>query len=270
VVRVDVGAKVKKGDVLATVDASEFAAGALQASESVKKAERDLERVQALHERGTVPLSDVQNAETGVALAKAGRAAAQVNVGRSALVAPADGVIDMRAIEPGEVVAGGKPVFRMSGTRAGIVARVGVSDRDVASLRLGAPCVITLDSDVAPVAGEVSEIATSASAGTGLFDVEVTLKGALASTRTGGTAKVQIARTVNDLVSVPVSALIDGDGVRAAVYVVKEGKALRKPVTLAFLSSDRAALKAGELEGESMVISGGAGRLRDGSPVSVK
>jgi RND family efflux transporter MFP subunit len=269
-VRVDVGAKVKKGDVLATVDASEFAAGALQASEGVKKAERDLERIRGLHERGTLPLSDAQNAETGVSVAKAALAAAQVNVGRGALIAPTDGVISMRAIEPGEVVPSGKPVFHLSGTKAGHVVRVGLSDHDLRTVTLGAPCTATLDADPEhALACEVSEVANSAAPSTGLFDVEVRIKSFGAPLRSGSSAKVQIVRVFNDAVSLPVSALVDGQGDQAAVFVVQDGRAVRKPVTVAFLVNDRAVLRGG-LENETAVVSAGAGRLRGGSEVKIQ
>jgi RND family efflux transporter MFP subunit len=266
-VRVDVGSKVRKGDVLALVDASEFSAGALQAEEGVKKAERDLERVRGLHERGTVPLADVQNAETAVRVAKAALSGVQVNVARAALIAPQDGVIDMRAIEPGEVVPGGKPVFRMSGTSGGYVVRVGVTDKDVATLRLGMPCTARLDANLEREEPcEVTEIATAAAPMTGLFDVEVRLQKAIAAARTGAVAKVQIARIESAVSSVPISALVDGRDRDAAVYSVVDGIATRRSVRVRYLAGDRAFLEA-NLDAPN-VVARGAGRLRDGLAVS--
>jgi RND family efflux transporter MFP subunit len=266
-VRADVGTRVKRGQVLAVLDTTEVAAAVTQATEGLRKAERDLERVEALHGRGSVPLADLQNARTGAAVAKAGLAAAQFNVAHAVVTAPTDGVVDRRAVEPGEVVPGGKPVFHLSGTGTGWVVRLGLSDRDLFAVRLGAACTATVDAlPGAPVPCEISEIASSASPGSGLFEVEALLKGA-PELRAGVTAKVQIAREVN-LPSVPVGALVDGRGDAAAVFLLEDGKAVRRPVRVSFLYEDRAAIASG-LDGTERVVVEGTSRLREGAPARV-
>jgi membrane fusion protein, multidrug efflux system len=266
-VRADVGTRVKRGQVLAVLDTTEVSAAVTQAAEGLHKAERDLERVEALHGRGSMPLAEVQNARTGVAVAKAGLAAAQFNVAHSVVTAPSDGVVDRRAVEPGEVVPGGKPVFHLSGTGTGWVVRMGLSDRDLFAVRLGAPCTVTVDAlPGESVPCEISELASSASPGTGLFEVEALLKGG-PELRAGATAKVQIAREVK-LPSIPVAALVDGRGDAAAVFLVQEGKAVRRPVKVGFLYDDRAAIASG-LDGAEQVVVEGSSRLREGSPARI-
>lgn len=118
-VLVEEGARVKKGQVLARLDPTEVGAALRQANEGAIKAERDLERVKRLHATGAVALVELQNAQTGVDVARAGVDAAAFNASRAVIVAPDDGRIDRRFVEPGEVVAPGRPVVHVSGRSKG-------------------------------------------------------------------------------------------------------------------------------------------------------
>jgi hypothetical protein len=84
----------------------------------------------------------------------------------------------------------------------------------------------------------------------------------------GLTAKVEIARTVEAAGSVPLAAVVDGDGEAGAVFTVERGVARRVPVRIAFLLEDRAVLAAG-LDGVGRVVADGAARLADGALVRV-
>src|SRR4029079_11327613 len=108
-VLVDEGAIVKRGQVLARLEPTGVHAANRQARAAAVKAERDLERVKRLYATGAVAVAEQENAETGVQLARAGAAAAAFNAKRAALVAPDDGRVDKRMIEPGEVAAPGRP-----------------------------------------------------------------------------------------------------------------------------------------------------------------
>jgi len=72
-VLVEEGAHVKKGQVLARLDPTEVDAADRQAREAVQKAERDLDRVRRLHASGALATAERDNAETGLALARAAR-----------------------------------------------------------------------------------------------------------------------------------------------------------------------------------------------------
>jgi multidrug efflux pump subunit AcrA (membrane-fusion protein) len=83
----------------------------------------------------------------------------------------------------------------------------------------------------------------------------------------GLTVKVTFTRSEPAL-SVPLLALVDGDGDHAAVFVLKDGHAQRSKVRIDYLEGERAAL----LEGppvDTRVVTAGAGDLRDGARVRV-
>jgi RND family efflux transporter MFP subunit len=263
------GDRVRRGQLLAVLDATEVAAGARQARAGLAKAERDLARAQALAEQDVIPRAAAEDAETGARVARAAAEAAEFNVRRTVLTAPDDGWVEQRMAEPGEVIAPGQPVLRVSGRGGGFVVRVSLADRDVLGLRRGQPAEVTVDARPAvPLTGTVSEIARSASRGTGTYDVEIRL-GATAADLLGGlTAKVEIAREEQVPAAVPLAALVDADGRQGAVFTVEEGRARRVPVEISVLRGDRAIL-AQDLPGVARVVTDGAASLADGAAVQV-
>ena len=276
-VLVDEGARVRKGQILARLDPTEVGAALRQANESAAKAERDLSRVRSLHASGAVPIADLQNAETALSMARAGVDAASFNAQRSAIVAPDDGRIERRTIEPGEVVSPGRPAFHVSGRSQGAIVRIALVDRDVLRVREGDEASVVLDArpDV-PLAGRVSQIATVATPGVGTCDIEVRIDGTKrhdarpnGDLPSGLTAKVEIRHLEEVAGIVPIASLVDGHGADAAVFVVDQGHARRVPVRVAFLLDERAALAVAPLQPRASIVEAGATQLEDGSPVRV-
>lgn len=268
-VLVEEGATVKKGQLLARLDPTEVDAALRQAKDGQAKADRDLERVRRLHTTGALPVVDLQNAETGASMARASVDAASFNAQRSAIYAPDDGRIDRRMVEPGEVMAPGRPAFHVSGRSKGAVVRLGLTDRDVLRVRDGDVARVMLDArPELELPGKVTQIATVASPGAGTFDVEVRLDALPEGLLSGLTAKVDIRHDETVSAVIPIGALVEGRGDRASVFVADGARAKKLAVRVAFLQGDRAALASG-LETVERVIDSGASQLADGSTLRI-
>jgi hypothetical protein len=70
------------------------------------------------------------------------------------------------------------------------------------------------------------------------------------------------------LTYVPIAAVIEGDGQRALVYLPAAGRARRREVRIAFITSGQVALAEGVQPGET-VITEGALYLGDGEAIQV-
>jgi len=265
---VEEGARVRRGQLLARLEGADVSARLSHAEAALAQAERDLTRTAKLRESGASPELELQNADTGAALARANRAAAAVSVRDTALYAVDDGTIDRRFVQAGEVVAPGTPVFRLAGLSKGAVVTVALSDVDALGLRLGMPAEVVLDA--APertLAATVSQVATVASPATGTFDVEVKLQAPIATWLSGMTAKVSIARTTENATHVPLAALARAEGKSVALFsLYPDGSARRLDATLLRLSGDRAVLEWLPSD-VADVVAEGAGALHEGDPL---
>lgn len=270
-----VGARVRKGQVLARLDGTEVSSMVKQAREAHAKATRDYDRLKALHDKGEVALVDLQNITTARAIAASSLEAAEFNERHTVITAPSDGWIISRKAEQGEVIGPGMPVFRFNGQGRGFVVRVGVSDRDVLALQAGIPAKVTIDALPGRVLeATISELGRSASSVTGTFDVELQLQSQdtseLASQLLSGlSAKVEITIANAASTSVPLSSLVDSRGQHAAVYAIDDQQRAHKvPVEIAFLSGSVAALRV-PLAGVTRIATEGADALYEGAMVKV-
>ena len=242
-VGVDVGSSVRRGQILARIDETQIAADTERARAAASKARRDLERVTALHRSEALPQASLDDAETAATIASAQRRSAEFALRHGVLVAPDDGTIDARLVDPGEIVGPAQPVLHLSGRARGAVVRVALSDRDVIGLDVGRGATVSID----PLGDEtftakVSQIATIASPGSGTFEVELRLDSPPAHLPSGMTAKVEIQRIVEAGSVVPVAALGPADGTAASIAVVQNGVVHRRPVRVLFLEGTEVAL----------------------------
>ncbi|NTX15702.1 efflux RND transporter periplasmic adaptor subunit [Myxococcus sp. CA051A] len=291
-VAVDEGRSVTRGQVLAALDPSEIGPQVAQAREARDKAARDLERAKQLHEAQVATRAQLQDATTAFEVADAAWSAAAFNQRQATLVAPSNGRILRRLVEPGEVVSPGQALFQFASADGGWVVRVGLTDRDVVRVREGDAAEVSLDAYPGRTfQARVSEIASAATPGLGTAEVELELRlpkevparvagadergGAEPSPRllSGLSAKARVLPSERQTVRfIPVEALLEGDGDVASVFIVNpDGRSARRQrVRVAFLSSEdgRAALSEGPDVG-AHVVTDGVAFLRDGQAVAV-
>jgi RND family efflux transporter MFP subunit len=176
---VEEGSRVKKGQVLASLENEDLIASRDQAIAQVKQAEADLgtaraeavdaglqyRRYKTLAAQDLIPKQDFDTADARFKKAQAGVAAAQarIKVAQAGLAntaaaleytyirAPFDGVVTTKYAEVGEVVA---PFGAAVNARAAVVTmadlnslmvEVDVAESNLDKVRLGQPCEISLD-----------------------------------------------------------------------------------------------------------------------------
>ena len=262
---VDEGQAVKRGQVLATLSTAEIDAGLEQATLALAKYERDQRRVQQLFDGKAATREQLDDATTGVSVARAQLRAVQFNRNHAVIVAPGNGRVVKRLAEPNELVAPGQPVMVLSLDEAGWVVRGAVSDRSIVRLQAGDVATVSLQAlpDGGSVGATISELAIAASPPLGTFEIELRLDAANArhpALRAGMVAELTIRPTpVARYALIPAVALRDGDGKRAVVWMVSnDHRVTRVPVTVGYFSGDDAAVTMGLPEGAQVVVQGAA------------
>ena len=278
---VDAGATVKKGQALARLDAQDANLNAAAARASLAAADSELEFAKAELARYEDLLAkkfvsqgvyDQKLNAHRAALAKRDSAAAQSSVssnqaGYSTLTADADGVVTAVTAEPGQVVAAGQAVVRVS---------INVAENQLAAVKANPRAGIALWSNPDKrYAGTVREIAAAADPVTRTYTVKVKIDDADDALRWGMSATVGFAASAADAgtkpapasaaassraILLPLTALVQTDdktGAKPAVWVVgNDGKVKLVTVTVGSYTEQGVLIKSGLDGGETVVIAG--------------
>jgi RND family efflux transporter MFP subunit len=268
-VEVEIGDRVRAGQLLARLDLTALDADVAQAREQLTRAQRDLARTETLVARQLVPRQQRDDARTQVEVAAAALRSAGYTQRYGRIEAPADGVVLSRFVEPGEVVLPGQPVVRTSSQGAAWLLPVQLADRDAAVIQPGAPATVTLDgAPGAEFEARVLRIGGQASATSGAIEVELQVLAAPERLRSGMVGKARIRQDAGDELMVPVAAVLRADDGKAWLMVVDGGLARQRDVVLGELRGDQVQVKRG-LSPKDLVIVAGAAFVDDGAPVRI-
>jgi RND family efflux transporter MFP subunit len=270
-IHVQEGDVVKKGQRLAEIELTEVGSQVEQAREIADKAKRDLARGENLYADQVISLEQLQDLRTQAALSEAQFRSAQFNLGHSVISAPQDGRVLRKLVEERELVPAGAPVLVFGETDRGFVVRASLADREIVHVKRGDKGEIRMDAFPGQsMTGTIEEVASAADERSGMFTIEVQFDSPPPRLVSGLVARLRLAPTSEapPLTYVPMAALVEADGDRASVFVINNGKALRREVRVAFITADSIALEAGLKAGES-VITDGALFLENGEAVEV-
>jgi RND family efflux transporter MFP subunit len=270
-VEVDIGDRVKAGQTLARLDATVLDAEAREAAEHVTRAARDLARLEDLARRQLVARQQRDDAHTSLQVAEARLRAARFGQRFGRLVAASDGTVLARLAEPGEVVAAGKPVLRVSGADRGWVLPVTLADRDGLLVREGDAAIVRFDAlPGRAIAATVARVAGEASATSGGVVVELAIRHDALPLRSGLVGKARITiETRDNGMRIPTSALLDAGPESGRVFVVEDGVARVRTLRLGEVRADGVDVIDG-LAGDEAIVVVGAAFLEDGAPVAVE
>jgi len=265
------GDVVKKGQRLAEIELTEVGAAVEQARQLADKAARDLKRGENLYADQVISLEQLQDLRTQAAMASAQFQTAQFNLGHSTIIAPRDGKVLRKLVEERELVPGGAPVLIFGESDRGYVVRAALADREIVNVKLGDKGEIRMDAFPGQaMTGTLVEVASAADERSGMFPIEVHFDSPPPRLVSGLVARLRLTPSSEapPLTYVPMAALVEGDGDRASVFVVDEGKAQRRDVRVAFITADSIALESGLASGEA-VVTDGALFLENGEAVEI-
>lgn len=277
---VNVGDRVKRGQVLVQFDAAlaqadlaQAAAAVAEASAVLADAAGNAQRGRDLAPTGAISqqqIDQLQTAErTAQARLDAQRAAQrtmQLRLHQSAAVlAPDDGVVSARSVSLGAVVSAGQELMRL--LRHGRVEwRAEVGATDLARIQPGQAVQISLP-DGRSAAGVVRLIAPTVDAASrnGLVYVDVPAAG---TARPGMFARGEFVLGELPGLTLPQTALLLRDGFSHVFVLGADGRVRQQKVVVGRRQGDRVELLSG-LAAEARVAASGVGFLADGDPVRV-
>lgn len=279
---VDIGARVRKGQVLARLDpadvglqaeAAQSAVAAADAEHTFAKAE--YERYQNLFREKFVSASALEQKRNvfNAARARLDQARAQLSVTQNqatyaALVAPDSGVITAVAAEAGQVVGAGQAIFKLARDGEPEVA-ISVPENRLQELERAQEIGVFLwASPQKFYPARVREISPAVDPVTRTFAVRVSIQGADPAVQLGMTANVGLRGTgAATAVLIPLPALYrQGSAPAVWVYDPQSHQVSLRPVTVAQYREDGIVVAAG-LAGGEWIVAAGVHKLQPGQTV---
>lgn len=302
------GDSVRAGQVLATLDTREMdsaaaaaaaavdeaKAAAPEADQAVAGASAQLELAQVTHDRlqrlfekqsvsrqeldeSTARLKGAQSAldmararraqvEARIRQATSAAASASIMKGYTRLLAPFDGLVTSRPGQVGILAAPGVPLLVLEKGKAHRL-EVAVEESRLPALHPGDPVSLTFPALAAPLDARISEILPAVDAATRTATIRINLPSS-PELRSGlfGRARLTLGRRM--ALVVPSSAVVERGQIQS-VYVVENGVARSRLVTLGARDGDRCEVLTGLEQGERVVAPVPAG-LSDGARVEVR
>lgn len=269
--KVDVGALVKKGQLIARLDAADANLSVAAAMADVRAAEAshalaaaELERQRQLYAKKFISASalDMREAEFKTSAARLAQVKAQANVSGNQtrytnLTADRDGVVTMIRAEPGQVVQAGETIVQIADLKETEVL-VAVPESRMAEVKVGMPVTVKMwASPKTAYAGRVREIAAAADSATRAFDVRVSLTAADDAVKLGMTAGVKFKQQDSQQrLVIPLAALTEIKGKKLVWVIDAANKAQPREVTAGEFSEDGVVITGGLQAGENIAVAG--------------
>ena len=268
--KVDVGDQVKKGQVIARLDASDPHLSANASQANVNAAAADYERAVAeinrqrqLYAKKFISASalDIQEANFKTASARLAQAKAQADLSDhqknyTQLSAERDGVVTMIHAEPGQVIKAGDLIAKIADTQA-IEVLVSVPESRLSALKPNENVSLRMWADRGKIySGRVREIAPSADSNTRTFNVRVAISDADNAIKLGMTAEVKfnLPNPASDVL-IPSSALTQVNG-QTIVWLIDGDKAHARSVVAGMFREDGVLISEGLKTGDKIAIAG--------------
>ncbi|AJD49321.1 RND family efflux transporter MFP subunit [Isoalcanivorax pacificus W11-5] len=276
----EIGQPVVAGDLMARlrnpqlIPARDSARARIRETDAqLRQAEQEYQRAVTLRERGVLSEQDLEQLlarrdalEAGRATAQAALAEADQLLRESELRAPFAGTVEAVLAEPGEFVAAGQPVLRLS-SALGLEVEVRIPEILRTSLKPGDRLTVwrVMERGSEPLTGVVTEIGRGSRRGE-LYPLVVSLDDP--SLAPGVSVEVGVPRGRREALALPVLAVFrSSEG--PAVFRVRDNIAERVPVTVLQLAGEQVLVSGEALSADDQVVYAGLTRLVSGDRVTV-
>ncbi len=282
-VLVNVGDRVRAGQVLATFAGEPVPADVAQARASLMEAEANAadatvnaERARTLQDTGALSTQQInqyltteQTAKARVAAAKATLAAQQLRMKHVQVIAPDNGIISARSATVGAVLPAGTELFRMI-RRGRLEWRAEVTSSELGRIQVDTPATVTA-ANGSELKGKVRMIGPTVDPQSRAALVYVDLLPPPENTppaKAGMFARGQFDLGASTALTVPQQAVVLRDGFNYVFQVMPDNRVQQVKVQTGRRQGDRVEVLNG-LKVDAAIVASGAGFLNDGDLVRV-
>jgi len=258
------GQRVSADQVILTLDRYGASSQYTQVQSVFLNAEKNFNKMAFLYKEGAVSETEYDAARTDYEVNKAAFEAVAKMVEVSSPIA---GVVTSLEVSPGDLVHVGQKLATVA-TTGRLRVKFGVNADEIRYFTIGSEILISSEAVEKQLSGKVIARAGSADPVTRSFQVEALFDDAAGLFRPGMFVHVEFIRERLDAVlSIPRKTVLTLDG-RETVFVVKDGKAEKRVVTLGADLAGEVVITSGLTTGDTLVVLG-QDYLDDGTNVNV-
>jgi multidrug efflux system membrane fusion protein len=292
VLRVREGDRVKKGQLLAQLDAQENQATAAVATAAIDEARRGVDealsrkkladttfdRYQNLFNEQAVSRQefDVKQTEKDLALQGAARAESRLRQARQGakasttmsdytrIIAPISGVIASKQADLGATVFPGQPLMTIEDDGS-YQLELALPESIATKVKPGTPLQVTLDAVGSSFAAKIAEIVPTADSVSRTFVAKIALNQKGLKSGMFGRGAISLGTTVSGI-TVPKTAVIERGALTIVWAVEKDNSARMRIVKVGRETGERVEILSGLSEGDRVVVTG-AQKVTEGAKV---
>lgn len=198
--------------------------------------------------------SDALLATTALNQARASLQLAQVKLAQTAILAPADGTLISRSIEPGDIATAGKALMVLA-AQGETQIEVQIDEKNLGKLAIGQVALSSADAfPQQRFNAEVAYINPGVDATRGAVEVKLRVKEPPAYLRQDMTVSVDIETAKKpDALVIPTGALHDASSAAPWVLVVRNNRTVKQTVTLGLRGDENVEVLSGLAAGEAVI-----------------
>lgn len=269
-VQVDLGSRVRQGQLLATLDEASVESTYQAAKAALKQAEDAYRRMKELHEKGSLADMKWVEVQSKFQQAQSMEAVARKNLTDCRLVAPFAGVIAEKNLEVGQNVVPGVQVMKLVSDDR-LKVRIAVPETEIMHVTKGQKAVIE-----APVLngrqaeGVVMEKGIQANPLSRSYEVNIGIQTSHTGLLPGMVTEVWLQDTDKSQACVLPASVIQLDESNRYFVWVKgaDGKASKRVVTCGKFTASGVTVVAGLSEGEEVIVEGQQ-KVCEGTPLAI-
>ena len=264
----DEGEEIVKNKKLVDISTKELSLKLKIALADSKLAETNLNRDEKLAKKNLIPNAQLDQTRTFAERALLNKELAKISLNKSLIKSPLKGTVKTRFVKVGEFVRKGDRLAEILEVDR-ILVKVNIPEQEILQIKIGQKVDITLYILGNKIfEGQVKKIGLEADASNRTFPVQIEVDNRERELRPGMLARVTFTQRVDqDQVVVPRHTIMERDTGRI-VYVVDNGKAFQREVSIGISQREKVQILMGLSKGEQLVVEGHT-KLTDGEEINI-
>jgi RND family efflux transporter MFP subunit len=268
-IHVDKGTCVKKDQVLLDTDDTISKAQYQVAAAALEFQESEFTRNEKLFKEGSISQADFDAAKLALTQAQSTYETAIKNYEDATLEAPFGGIVTMRNVEIGDILAPGTPAFRIIDINR-VKVQAGIPEKYIGGFKVGNSVLIRFDAIPGKdFEGKINYIAPEASSSIRTFTAEMVVENRQGLIKSGIMGNAQILKKIHlDALMVPLNAVIQTQNGRIAFVLRTDNTAEDRTVIVGPASEIMIKIEKGINPGDRVIVKG-QHQITDGEKVRV-